>query len=115
MSEEAKKHRGGFPPRVGVRSDVRIAVLATSAERENWKRAAAVRGTTLAAVAREAWDRLASGDEDAAEAIRHAQTHEAIARMAASAPSPLVARKHIGHAEGYWRTAAANLIVWLLS
>lgn len=58
-----KKHRGGIPPRAGVRSDVRISILATSDERERWQAAADARGVTLSDLAREAWDRLAESVE----------------------------------------------------
>lgn len=49
---------GTQPTRAGVASDVRIAVLATSAERDEWQRRARAAGLTLSEVARRAWAAL---------------------------------------------------------
>jgi hypothetical protein len=49
---------GTRPTRAGAPSDVRIAVLATGKERDDWHARASAAGTTLSEVARRAWDAL---------------------------------------------------------
>lgn len=55
-----RPHRGGTPPRAGAPSTVLVPVRCTPEERERWQAAADAAGTTLSAVARQAWDALPS-------------------------------------------------------
>lgn len=58
-----REHRGGPTPRAGKPSTINMLVRATPEERERWQAAADAAGTTLSAVARAAWERLAKRTE----------------------------------------------------